>query len=216
MKNNSDLKVRVRGVLTGLLLLTIPAISLVAADEPVQTAAPNSAAMYSLGTTWDQYLAGTKAQREIWLKNAAREVAPALVDRFRRAGDGLRLLVVTADWCGDSVNSVPYIARLASRAGVELRVVDFKTGKAIMDAHRTPDGRASTPTVVLLRGNEEAGVWVERPAALQWWYLGMTGQISDEERLERKMSWYEWNRGADALTEIVMLAEQTAKKDTEK
>jgi hypothetical protein len=107
---------------------------------------------------------------------------------------------------------VPYIAKLAARAGVELRVVDFKTGKAIMDAHRTPDGRASTPTVVLLRDDQEVAVWVERPAALQWWYLGMANQISDDERLERKMSWYEWNRGSDALTEIVVLAEQTVKK----
>jgi hypothetical protein len=40
----------------------------------------------------------------------------------------------------------------------------------------------------------------------------MGNQISEEERLERKMSWYEWNRGSDALAEIVVLAEQTTKK----
>ncbi|MCB1597727.1 MAG: hypothetical protein KDI87_08455, partial [Gammaproteobacteria bacterium] len=91
-------------------------------------------------------------------------------------------------------------------------LVDFKTGKAIMDAHRTPDGRASTPTVILLRGDQEVAAWVERPASLQWWYLGMADAISEEELLERKMSWYDWNRGSDALTEIVVLAEKTAKK----
>jgi thiol-disulfide isomerase/thioredoxin len=213
MKKKPYLNVRINALLTGIMLLTIPAFSAVAADDPVRTvAAGNSAAMYPLGTPWDQYLSSTRVQREIWLKNAGREVPPGLVDRFSRAGDGLRLLVVTADWCGDSVHSVPYIAKLAARAGVELRVVDFKTGKAIMDAHRTPDGRASTPTVVLLRDDQEVAVWVERPAALQWWYLGMANQISDDERLERKMSWYEWNRGSDALTEIVVLAEQTVKK----
>lgn len=213
MKKKPYLKVRISGLLTGIMLLTMPAFSAVAADDLVQTAAAgNSAAMYPLGTPWDQYLSSTRVQREIWLKNAGREVPPGLVDRFKRAGDGLRLLVITADWCPDSVHSVPYIAKLASRAGVELRVVDFKTGKAIMDAHHTPDGRASTPTVVLLRGDQEVAVWVERPASLQWWYLDMADQISDEERLERKMSWYEWNRGSDALTEIVVLAEQTAKK----
>ena len=52
----------------------------------------------------------------------------------------------------------------------------------------------------------------ERPAALSWWYLDMSDEISDEERLERKLSWYDWNRGTDALTEIVTLAEQSAKK----
>ena len=212
MKNMASPKLRTSGLLTGILLLTMGVFSAGAADDPVRTTAVgNPAALYPLGTPWDKYLSGTRVQRETWLKNAGREVPPGLVDRFRRAGNGLRLLVVTADWCGDSVHSVPYIAKLAARAGVELRVVDFKTGKAIMDAHRTPDGRASTPTVILLRGDQEVGVWVERPASLQWWYLGIADQVSEEERLERKMSWYEWNRGSDALTEIVVLAEQPVK-----
>lgn len=215
MTKRPCLNVRISGLLTGILLLATPAFLAVAADAPARTAeASASAAIYAQGKPWDQFLAGAKVQRETWLKNAGREVPPGLVERFKRAGDGLRLLVITADWCGDSVHSVPYIVTLASRAGVELRVVDFRTGKAIMEAHRTPDGRASTPTVILLRGDQEVAAWVERPATLQWWYLGMTGQISDEERLERKMAWYEWNRGADALTEIVVLAEQTAKKST--
>lgn len=215
MSKTACLKLRISGLLTGILLLATPAFLAVAADAPARTAeASASAAIYAQGKPWDQFLAGAKVQRETWLKNAGREVPPGLVERFKRAGDGLRLLVITADWCGDSVHSVPYIVTLASRAGVELRVVDFRTGKAIMEAHRTPDGRASTPTVVLLRGDQEVAAWVERPATLQWWYLGMTGQISDEERLERKMAWYEWNRGADALAEIVVLAEQTAKKST--
>jgi hypothetical protein len=181
---------------------------------PAETGAaqPVSApALYAQGAPWDKFLANTKVQREIWQKNAGRKVPPELVDRMKRAGDGLRLLVVTADWCVDSVHSVPYIANLASGAGVDLRLVDFKMGKAVMDAHPTPDGRASTPTVVLLRGDQEVAAWIERPASLQWWYLDMADQVSEDERVERKMSWYDWNRGSDALTEIVVLAEQTAR-----
>ena len=207
------LKARISVLLAASMLLTVPALPTVAADDPVQSAAASdSVAMYSRGVPWDQFLASTRVQRETWLKNAEREVPPGLVNRFKRAGDGLRLLVITADWCPDSLHSVPYIARLASGAGVAMRLVDFKTGKAIMDAHRTPDGRASTPTVILLRGDQEVAAWVERPASLQWWYLGMADAISDEELLERKMSWYDWNRGSDALTEIVVLAEKIAKK----
>jgi len=215
MKDMTCFRTRISRILASILLLAMPALSAVAADEPARPAAAGSpAAMYQAGMSWDQFLAGAKVQRDTWLKNAGREVPPGLVDRLKRAGSGLRLLVITADWCGDSVHSVPYIAKLTSRAGVELRVVDFRTGKSVMEANRTPDGRASTPTVVLMRGDQEVAVWVERPATLQWWFLGMTGQLSDEERLERKMAWYEWNRGADALTEIVVLAEQTAKKST--
>jgi hypothetical protein len=213
MKKKHHLKVRISELLTGFMLLTMLAFAAIAADEPEQSAtASNSVAMYALAKPWDQYLASTRVQRETWLKNAGREVPPDLVKRFRQAGDGLRLLVITADWCPDSAHSVPYIAKLASGAGIEVRVVDFKTGKAIMDTNHTPDGRASTPTVVLLRGDQEVAVWVERPASLQWWYLDMADQLSDEELLERKMAWYEWNRGSDALTEIVVLAEQKARK----
>lgn len=215
MKNAFCPSSRLSELVAVLVLLTAPAFSSMAADEPAPAAAAavsSPAILYSRGTGWDQFLSGTKVQRETWLKNAAREVPPGLIDRFKRAGDGLRLLVITADWCGDSVHSVPYIATLAARAGVEVRVVDFRAGKAVMEAHRTPDGRASTPTVVLLRGDQEVAAWVERPASLQWWYLGMTGQISDDERLERKLAWYDWNRGADALNEIVVLAEQRMTK----
>jgi hypothetical protein len=211
MKTMPYLKVRIIGLLTGIMLLTMPAFLAVAENAPEPTAVSKSVAMYSLGMPWDQFLSSTRVHRETWLKNAGREVPPDLVDRFKRAGNDLRLLVITADWCLDSLHSVPYIAKLAAGAGVELNTVDFKTGKAIMDLHHTPDGRASTPTVILLRGDQEVAAWVERPASLQWWYLDMTDKISDKERLERKMSWYDWNRGSDALTEIVVLAEQTAK-----
>ncbi len=213
MKALVDLDFRSGAWFAGILLLVLPVLPAIAADEPAPpTAVADSAALYARGVSWDKYLAGTRAQRETWLRNAGREVAPGLVERFKRAGDNLQLLVVTADWCGDSVHSVPYLATLAARAGVGLRVVDFRTGKAVMEAHRTPDGRASTPTVVLLRDGKEVAAWVERPAALQWWFLGNASQIGDEERLERKMSWYDWNRGSDVLAEIVVLAEQTAGK----
>lgn len=215
MKTIPYLKIWVSGLLTGIILLTLPAFLAVAKDNPEQTAAAGkSVAMYSQGISWDQFLASARVQRETWVKNAGREVPPSLVDRFKRAGNDLRLLVITADWCGDSVHSVPYLAKLAAGAGVDMSLVDFKTGRSIMDEHHTPDGRASTPTVILLRGDQEVAAWVERPASLQWWYLDMADEISGKELLERKMSWYDWNRGSDMLTEIVVLAEQTVKKAT--
>ena len=214
MKTIPYLKVRISGLLTGIMLLTMMPFMAVAENAPEQAAVSKSVAMYSLGMPWDQFLASTRAHRDTWQKNSGREVPPGLVDRFKRAGNDLRLLVITADWCLDSLHSVPYIAKLASGAGVEMRLVNFKTGKSIMDLHHTPDGRASTPTVILLRGDKEVAAWVERPASLQWWYLDMADKIGDKELLERKMSWYDWNRGSDMLTEIVVLAELTAKKAT--
>ncbi|MDP2325697.1 MAG: hypothetical protein Q8N51_16955, partial [Gammaproteobacteria bacterium] len=93
MNKMPRLKVGISGLLAGILLLTVPALAADAANDLEQTAAAgSSAAMYSLATPWDKYLSSTRVQREIWLKNAGREVPPDLVNRFRRAGDGLRLL----------------------------------------------------------------------------------------------------------------------------
>ncbi len=59
-----------------------------------------------------------------------------------------------------------------------------------MEAHRTPDGRAATPTVAVL--DEEGrllGAWVERPSALQAWYLEQQEKIAIGELTRRKMDW---------------------------
>jgi Thioredoxin len=164
--------------------------------------------MFDAGMTWEQFLAGARAQRTLWLMNAGRaSVAPETVERFRRATDGLKLLVIAEAACSDSVNTVPYLAKLATLAGVDMRVVGRSTGLPLMDAHRTPDGRTATPTVILLRDGRDVGAWVERPAALQEWYLSKA-DLGQQDRLDRKMAWYDWDRGASTIREIVALAER--------
>lgn len=190
--------------LLALLLSTTPPVTLPAAP-------PQATAAFDQGLPWTDYLASTKQQRDVWVRNAARPVPADLVDRLRKAGTGLRLLVVAEDWCSDSVNSIPYLGTLATKAGVDLRVVNAVAGKPFMDAHRTPDGRAATPTVILIRDGKEVAAWVERPAVLQTWFVAMADKIDNSERQTRKLSWYDWSHGDDALREIVVLAEQTIK-----
>ncbi len=191
-------------VLLALLLAIAPA------HGPAQTP-PQAAAAFAQGLPWADYLAGAKQQRELWVRNAARDVPADLIARFKKAGAGLRVLVVAEDWCSDSVNSVPYLGTLAAKAGVELRVINSVAGKPFMDAHRTPDGRAATPTVILIRDGKEVGAWVERPVVPQTWFIDMANKVDSAERQQRKMSWYDWSHGDDALREIVVMAEQTIK-----
>lgn len=189
--------------------LTIALVLVAAIDLPIHGQQADPAALYARGITWEAFLDAAEARKELWHSNAERASAPdALVERLRAAGDGLRILAVAVDACSDSVSTVPYLAALASKAGVPLRIVDSTVGRAVMDAHHTPDGRGATPTIVLLRGNDVAGVFVERPRALQDWMLSDFAQsLPSAERVERKMSWYDWDRGASTLAEIVALAE---------
>jgi hypothetical protein len=169
---------------------------------------PDPAAMFDRGMTFETFLSEAKAQHDTWVQNAGRaNPSPEMVDRLKRAGADLKFLVIAEPACSDSVNSLPYLAKLASAAGVDLRIVYKAVGQPIMDQHRTPDGRAATPTVVLLRAGKPVAAWIERPSALQEWYLGPGAKLSQQERSARKLAWYDWDRGDSSLEEILRLAE---------
>jgi hypothetical protein len=146
----------------------------------------------------------------LWLRTAAdATVSPELVERVVHAGRDLRLLVVAEDWCPDSAYSVPYVARLATLAGVPLRIVNSKTGESLLRAHRTADGRTATPTVVLLRQGVDAGAWVERPEPLQDLFRSIGDSEDNAQRFSQRGTWYEADRGVTSLKEIVALVERT-------
>jgi hypothetical protein len=165
------------------------------------------------GRSWEQFLQGIRMQRALWLRTEARvSIAPELVARVERARRGLQLVVVAEDWCPDSAYTVPYVARLATLAGVPLRLVDRTAGEAWLRSHRTGDGRTATPTIVLLRDGVDVGAWVERPAVLQDLFRSMGDSPTDATRFARRGAWYEADNGVTALREIVTLIEQTGAK----
>jgi hypothetical protein len=119
-----------------------------------------------------------------------------------------KILVVAEPHCSDSVSTIPYLAKLVEAAPdrLELRIIDSKAGRAVMEAHRTPDGRAATPTVVIL-GEDGAFVaaWTERPSVLQKWYVEQKPVLSRADLLAQKMTWYADDAGKSTLAEIVRL-----------
>jgi hypothetical protein len=173
--------------------------------------AVDPALLFERGLTFEQFVTRLSAQRELWHRNASRaHIRPDLIERLRRVGDGLRVLVIAADWCGDSANTVPYIAMAASSAHVELRIVDRATGEPLMRQHRSPDGRAVTPTVVLLRNGRDVGAWVERPRALESVFLSMASSPERQKQFAERQAWYDADGGMTTVTEVVALAERTA------
>ncbi len=182
-------------------------LALVAVPQAPQ--AIDGAAMFEQGRAYEDFLGAADARVEVWQSNTRRSRPPvALVDRLKKASDGLRFVVVAVAACSDSVHTVPYVAALAREAGVPLRIVDASIGRPIQNAFKTPDGRGATPTVAILRGDTVVGAWVERPGALQTWMLGPGSVLSQSERLDRKFGWYEWDRGESTVTELVELVER--------
>lgn len=170
--------------------------------------------LFESGVPMDAFLAAAKARKAQWAANYERGVvADAVLTRARSAPGPWKLLVVAVDGCSDSVNTVPYVARLAEQLmGVELRIIDSKVGSAVMAAHHTPDGRGATPTVILLDANyQERGCWIERPTELRDWILGNKGKLKDNEIFEHKMAWYDEDVGAKTLNDIAAMIEAAGK-----
>jgi hypothetical protein len=190
--------------------MLVASLLLVLVVSSLQAASAEPARLFEAGQTWEQFLERVERQRELWLRTSAEAtVAPELVERVRRAGRDLRLLVVAEDWCPDSAYSVPYVARLTSLARVPFRIVDRATGESLLRAHRVFDGRTATPTVVLLREGVDVGAWVERPAALQDLFRLIGADPESARRFAQRGDWYEADRGVTVLKEIVALVEQT-------
>jgi hypothetical protein len=161
--------------------------------------------LWSRGVPFAEFLAATEARRDTWHDNHARELPPELLERARAVPGSWRLLVVAVDRCGDSAHTIPYLGRLVAEVDdLDMRIVDPEVGREVMEAHRTPDGRAATPTVLLLDAEgREVGCWVERPAELQSWWIDNPDALDDEARLARKYEWYERDAGATTAREIV-------------
>jgi ADP-heptose:LPS heptosyltransferase len=57
-------------------------------------------------------------------------------EALRRLGPGLRILIVTEDWCGDALYSFPALARLVEgEPGVEVRVFLRDKSPDVMDQY---------------------------------------------------------------------------------
>lgn len=169
-------------------------------------------ALHASGQTFADFVAAAKARREGWLKLAdSAQVEPALVARARAVGGAWRLLVVAVDACGDSMNTVPYVARLAAQAGIDLRIVLPAAGRGVQEAHRSLDGRTATPTYVLLdaRGDER-GCIVEQPKALREWSSKERAKVSLDSVHIGIRAFYAKDQGVSIAREAVEMLEAAA------
>lgn len=176
-----------------------------AGDEP----RVDYSGLYAQGITFAEFLRDVRARRDEWRQHYNdATVSPALITRMRALPERRRILVVAADYCLDSANTIPYIARLVDGAPerLALRMLDPAVGQPIMDAHRTPDGRDATPTVAILdeRGGL-LGAWVERPSTTQTWFLEQQKVMMQKPLHDQLEAWYASDAGRTTVAEIADL-----------
>ncbi|MBC7840675.1 MAG: thioredoxin family protein [Gemmatimonadaceae bacterium] len=180
----------------------VPSVQ-VASDSTLRT-------IYDKGLTFAEFVEKATARREGWLRlQRDAVVRPALVSRARAVGGNWQVLVIARDGCGDSMNSVPYAARLVdSVPGLSLRIVSPVDGQAAANSHRTADGRMATPTFVLLDSTgADVGCLVELPAPLRQWTNTHRGSVSDDSLHTYRNTFYAKDAGVSVTTELVELLE---------
>jgi hypothetical protein len=167
---------------------------------------------YERAPTFEQYLEGVERNRELWHAVYDRAQVPEeIVTTARAAGVGWRLLALAEDWCGDAVNTLPVIARLAREVGWDLRVLPRDQNPDLMDAHLTNGRSRSIPVVIVYDERfREVGWWGPRPEAIQRWILSEGLAMPSPERYKVVRRWYAQDRGRTALAELLQVLGRAA------
>ena len=165
---------------------------------------------YLAAPDFEAMLGSVKKNAELWAAVWRRaEVGEEYVRRVAALGGAWHLLVLSEDWCGDAVNTVPVIAKLVELSpNADLRVLARDENPDIMDAHLTGSSR-SIPAVIALDENfRERGWWGPRPAPLQQWVLGEGQAVDKADRYREVRRWYARDRGRTVLEEVVGMMER--------
>lgn len=165
---------------------------------------------FEAAQTLPEFIAGAEQNRALWQALYDRaQVEPAAVDAALALPSRRRLLVLLEDWCGDAVNVVPVLTRLAETVPerLELRVLGRDANPDLMDAHLSPTGGRAIPVVIVLDENDrEIGWWGSRPAALQMWFEAEGRMLEKDERYRRIRAWYARDRGRSTVREVLSVA----------
>jgi hypothetical protein len=112
----------------------------------------------------DDYVAQMTKNRERFLENIERTQITE-EDRARFGAQPLRALVLTEDWCNDSVQFVPMLLRLAREVpDLEVRFLRRDLNRDLANGYRRKDGYQAIPVFILFdQTMREIGSMVERP-----------------------------------------------------
>ncbi len=156
---------------------------------------------------YDDFVRGAAVNRGLWegVYRIANIPQWALSIACERA-QGLRILAIVEDWCGDASNTVPVLAKLGDLADcLDMRLIKRDQYPEVMDRYLT-NGARSIPIVIVLDDCfEELGHWGPRPSELQSWVIANKDSMSPEERYRRVRRWYAKDKGESTLREVLAL-----------
>jgi len=170
---------------------------------------------FESGATYTEFLAQAVTHKELWDSLSKRaQVAPDLLARAAALRRSWQLLVLSDDWCGDSLNTLPYLARLVEQIPqLDLRILPRDTNLDLMDSHLTGTSRSIPVVMALDAASCERGWWGPRPTELQAWVRSQGMTLPKEERYKYVRMWYARDRGRTAIEELLRSLEEHERND---
>ena len=124
-----------------------------------------TAERFAQGMTLAEYLDQMRSNKERFARLMS-EAAVGDGDReaLRRLGPGLKVLVITEDWCGDALHSLPALARLLEgEPDVEMRIFLRDKNPDVMDQYLKRGMFRTIPVFVFFdHGMNEVARFMER------------------------------------------------------
>lgn len=159
------------------------------------------------GESFSEFLHRPKKNSGLW--DALYKRAALSEDASARATQVQRpwhLLVLSEDWCGDSINTLPVIARLSeAQPLIDMRIIGRDANPDLIDSHLTGLSK-SIPVIILLDEDfNEIGWWGPRPGSLQAWVTESGLALPKDERYRQVRTWYARDHGKTAVNELLEL-----------
>ncbi len=125
---------------------------------------------FEQGMTYDEYKAQMTRNKERFEQTEARfEPDAETVALLRRLPGTINVLVLAEDWCGDVINNLPLLGKLAQASGgkLNLRIFLRDQNDDLMSQYLNQGKFKSIPVFAFFDENmRQIGVFIERPASV--------------------------------------------------
>lgn len=168
------------------------------------------------GESFAQFLERPKKNNDLWNMLYKRaKVSDEIAARVAEIWHPWHLLVLSEDWCGDSLNTLPVVARLTEATPlIDMRIIGRDANLDIMSSHLTGASRSIPVIMVLDDDFNEHGWWGPRPGPLQTWVMERGLALPKDERYREVRTWYARDHGETALNELLeIIAKAEAMED---
>ena len=121
---------------------------------------------FEQGLTYDQFKVGMTRNQERFAANERDvQLSQEDLEAFRRLAQPLNVLVLAEDWCGDVIDNLPILGRLAADTGkLNVRVFLRDEHPDLMDQFLNKGQFRSIPVFAFFDdGFHEIGHFIERP-----------------------------------------------------